>query len=370
MKLMMKLAEVTTTQMAEGTITKAWEDDGLRGFFMGRFVRLMLVLVALVWLHLPADLRAQQVIGNGPQGPICAGPLGPGPCEAVRQYMLQHPNGPGGPVNGPFGQVCNGPFGPGPCPSAPPPQGFSPQVIGNSPSGPICSGPLGPGPCAAVMQYLQQNPSGGTQPGAPMLYQPQTFSAMGQQAQQLGIQCAMQSQGDLREFVACAQNQVVLPQAGQILVDCAARSGGTTNGLLTCAGGNLLANQLNPEQQIAVQCVVQTGGQPYAAASCTATQLTLRELSKCVTNGVGGPDGCFGDNNDLVGQNGWTVRSFNNVVSDIQHGPGPTNDLVGSNGFVVRTFQNIQSDIQNGPGPNNDLVGCNGFVNRMFGGHC
>ena len=110
-----------------------------------------------------------------------------------------------------------------------------------------------------------------------------------------------------------------------------------------------MQNQLTPEQQIAVQCVAETGGQPYAAAGCAATQLT-----------VGGDRGCFGNNNDLVGRNGWTARTFSNVVSDIQHGPGPNNDLVGSNGFVVRTAQNIQNDIRNGPGRNNDLVGCNG----------
>ena len=131
-----------------------------------------------------------------------------------------------------------------------------------------------------------------------------------------------------------------------------------------------MANPVNAEQQIAIQCVVETNGQPYAAASCTASRLTARELQKCVTDGFGGPNGCFGDNNDLVGGNGWTVRSFNNIVSDIQHGPGPTNDLVGSDGFVHRKSQDIQNDIQNGPGPNNDLVGCNGFVSRMFGGGC
>ena len=32
---------------------------------------------------------AQQVIGNGPQGPICSGPLGPGPCADVQRYLQQ-----------------------------------------------------------------------------------------------------------------------------------------------------------------------------------------------------------------------------------------------------------------------------------------
>jgi hypothetical protein len=97
----------------------------------------------------------------------------------------------------------------------------------------------------------------------------------------------------------------------------------------------------------------------------------MRELGKCVTDGIGGPNGCFGDGNDLVGRDGWTARSFNNIVSDIQHGPGPTNDLIGSNGFVLRKAQDISNDIQRGPGPNNDVVGCNGWVNKtIFHGGC
>lgn len=252
--------------------------------------------------------------------------------------------------------------------------GHAQQIIGNGPFGPVCSGPLGPGPCADVWRYLQQNPQGiAPAPAAPQFYQPQTFSSTGPQAQQIGIQCAQQSQGNLNAFIACARQQVVLPGAQQILVDCAARSGGTTGGFLSCAGTQFVGTQLNlnAEQQIAVECVAQSGGQPYAAASCTATRLTMRELGKCVTDGIGGTNGCFGDNNDLVGRNGWTARSFNNIVSDIQQGPGPTNDLVGRNGFLLRKAQDIRNDIQRGPDPNNDIVGCNGWVNRtLFHGGC
>jgi hypothetical protein len=296
---------------------------------------------------------AQQVIGMSPEGPICAGPLGPGPCAQVWQYIQEHP------------------------PAVPPPAVLpfpgAPQVIGSAPIGPICNGPLGPGPCAAVWQYMQQNPQGAP-PGSPQFYQPLSFSAFGTQAQQIGIQCAQSSLNSddiIDSFISCAGQQVVLPENEQELVDCAARSGGQASGFLACAGGNIIANQLTPEQQIVVQCVVETDGQPYAAAGCAATQLTVRELQKCFTNGIDGDNGCFGNNNDLVGQNGWTARTFNNVVSDIQNGPGPNNDLVGQNGFLVRTAQNMQSDIQNGPGANNDLVGCNGWVNKnLFGGHC
>jgi len=237
------------------------------------------------------------------------------------------------------------------------------------PIGPVCSGPFGPGPCGPIFQQQQQFPQG-LPPGQPQFYQPQRFSITGQQAQQVAINCAQQSGANLNQFVSCAGHQIILTENQQILVDCAARSGGQTNQLIACAGSQIFMNQLNPEQQIAVQCVVETSGQPYAAASCTASRLTERELQKCLSDGIGGPNGCFGDNNDLVGRNGWTARTFANAVSDIQNGPGVNNDLVGQNGFVVRTRNNINNDIQNGPGKNNDLVGCNGFVNKALGGGC
>ncbi len=243
-------------------------------------------------------------------------------------------------------------------------------IIGDGPRGKMCTAQLGPAPCDIIMKWVQTHPKGWVA-GEPMFYQNQTFSSAGPQAQQIGIQCARQSQGNIDAFVSCAKQQVVLPESQQIMVDCASRSGGTLNGFAACAGQNLVMAQLNPEQKIAVQCVIETNGQPYAAAGCTATRLTERELGKCITDGFGGQNGCFGDNNDLVGKNGWTARTFNNVLSDIQHGPGPTNDLVGRDGVVVRTFQNMQSDIQNGPGANNDVVGCNGWFNRnILGGHC
>jgi hypothetical protein len=53
------------------------------------------------------------------------------------------------------------------------------------------------------------------------------YSNIGSAAQTIGLQCARQSQGDLSLFVACANQQVVLPKPQQILIDCAARSGGT-----------------------------------------------------------------------------------------------------------------------------------------------
>jgi hypothetical protein len=83
--------------------------------------------------------------------------------------------------------------------------------------------------------------------------------------------------------------------------------------MASCAGANMFNLQVNPEQQIAIQCVVSTGGQPYAAAGCIASRLTARELTKCLTDGIGGR-GCFGDTNDLVGRNGWVRRTMGQVA--------------------------------------------------------
>lgn len=132
------------------------------------------------------------------------------------------------------------------------------------------------------------------------------------------VRCAADSGDDAEEFALCAATGILGENASkeqQIALTCAAQSGGDVEGMASCAGANLLNMQLglNPEQQIAVQCLVSSGGQPYAAAGCMATRLTARELTKCFTDGIGG-DGCFGDNNDLTGRNGWTARTLGQIA--------------------------------------------------------
>lgn len=110
-----------------------------------------------------------------------------------------------------------------------------------------------------------------------------------------------------------------------------------------CAAGN----SLTPEQQAFLECAIQTGGQPYAYAGCVGTRLTLNEIDKCFSQGIGG-DGCFGDNNTIV-------NFHKNAWKDVTEGPGPSNDLVGEDGALVRTMRNAWSDITEGPGPNNEI---------------
>lgn len=129
--------------------------------------------------------------------------------------------------------------------------------------------------------------------------------------------CAASAAGNESKFAACSANVLFgnnLSKEQQVAVQCAAQSQGDFTGFATCAGANMFNMQLNPEQQIAVQCIVSTGGQPQAAAGCIGSRLTARELSKCLSDGVGREKGCFGDNNDLVGKNGWVGRTFGQIM--------------------------------------------------------
>lgn len=139
------------------------------------------------------------------------------------------------------------------------------------------------------------------------------------------------------------------------VASCVLRNRGSYMQMGICIAGE---QRLTPEQQAFVQCASTSGGQPWAFAGCVGTQLTVNELEKCFTVGIGGR-GCFGDNNTLV-------KFVNNAWKDVTQGPGPNNDLVGMDGFVMRNMRNIRRDVTRGPGPNNDLVGRDGFVGRTL----
>jgi hypothetical protein len=156
--------------------------------------------------------------------------------------------------------------------------------------------------------------------------------------QQAILNCAEEANGDSSDFATCSASRIVGPHLSreqEIAIRCAAESQGDSTALATCAGANMFNLNLNPEQQIAVQCVVSTGGQPYAAAGCMATRLTARELTKCLEHGIGGSEGCFGDSNELIGQNGWTARTMRQIAG----GPNsvirnPDQIWGGNNSFV------------------------------------
>lgn len=126
-----------------------------------------------------------------------------------------------------------------------------------------------------------------------------------------------------------------------------------------CAAGTQL--NMNAETSVALQCAMSTGGEPFAFTACTGGQLTVNELSKCFTDGVGG-SGCFGDGNTIVqglravgvdlrtitNANAEVVKTWNTAINDIQHGPGANND-------VVKAVHTINNDLQHGFGENNDI---------------
>jgi hypothetical protein len=155
--------------------------------------------------------------------------------------------------------------------------------------------------------------------------------------EQAVLGCAATSDGKLETFAACSGTRLFgshLSREQTIAIECAAQSQGDVGQMAACGAANMFNLQLNPEQQIAVQCVVGSGGNPPAAAGCIATRLSARELTKCLTDGIGGR-GCFGDNNDLVGRNGWVRRTFGEIAG----GPNslinnPSQVWGGDNSFV------------------------------------
>ncbi|TCU58364.1 putative membrane protein [Bradyrhizobium sp. R2.2-H] len=151
------------------------------------------------------------------------------------------------------------------------------------------------------------------------------------------VECVATNRGSYTNMGLCAAGGYVNPEHRRI-ADCVVKNSNNYVGMGVCAAGN----NLTPEQQVFVQCAVTTGGQPYAFAGCVGTQLTLNELQKCMTDGIGG-DGCFGKNNEAV-------KFVRNAWKDVTRGPGPSNDLVGRDGALVRTVRN------NIAGPAQDLA--------------
>jgi hypothetical protein len=165
-------------------------------------------------------------------------------------------------------------------------------------------------------------------------------------------ECRQRFGGDYSRYPLCLASTQVGGDAGKLLA-CVQQQGQTGEvtvmGTAMCYGAGSL--HLNPEMQIVAQCAVATGGEPEAFAGCAGGQLTARELDKCFTNGVGGPGGCFGPNNDIVrglaslggvlagqfGPSNTMVQAWNTAVNDLTHGPGPNND-------VLRTFRNVGNE--------------------------
>jgi hypothetical protein len=203
-----------------------------------------LSLAVLAWLITAgwvAVAQQLQIIGSDPvQGPICMGPLGPGPCALIQQYLMQRAGQPAPPAQLPIprnlqqigfapgvGPICMGPLGPGPCAAVAQylaqlsgqvqPTTFDArqiQVVSNDPNmGPICNGPLGIGPCALLQQSMLDRL--GSSPQAPPLAGLNSLNP-----QQVGIACAQHAGLDVAQFASCAGQQAILSPRQQAVVDC------------------------------------------------------------------------------------------------------------------------------------------------------
>lgn len=152
---------------------------------------------------------------------------------------------------------------------------------------------------------------------------------------------------DTQQIIQCAEEQL---EQGQF----------SAWGAIACVGGSKL--KMNKEMTIAVQCAATSGGNPWVWAGCTGGQLTRNEIEKCFSKGVGGDDGCFGENNTIVqylkkagdlvklefGPTNDISIAFNNAVNDVSQGPGKNNDLVKAANTVI-------NDLSERPGENNDV---------------
>lgn len=171
------------------------------------------------------------------------------------------------------------------------------------------------------------------------------------------VSCVANNRSNYVQAGLCAAAGQLTPEQSRI-AGCVLNNRGSYMQMGVCAAGS----NLTSEQQVFANCAISTGGQPYAFAGCVGTQLTMNELQKCMTMGIGG-SGCFGDNNTAV-------KFVQNAWSDVTKGPGPSNDLLGRDGWVGRKMQDAANDLRNGPGNTNDLVGKDGWVCQNLLGGC
>jgi hypothetical protein len=129
-----------------------------------------------------------------------------------------------------------------------------------------------------------------------------------------------------------------------------------------------LAQDLSPEQQIALSCAMKTGLVPKAFAICTGGKLFEREVTKCWDNGIGTEAGCFGPNNEIrkywsatddlmrstLGESNDIYKAFKNYKDNVLI-PGPNHEF-------IKVVNIAQRDLKNGPGPNNDLVKASNII--------
>ena len=159
-----------------------------------------------------------------------------------------------------------------------------------------------------------------------------------------------------------------LSERDQAYARCILDNDGNLGASAICAIGI----NFTPEQRIALACAVETGGQPHAFIACTGGQLLKREIGKCLEHGIGGKDGCYGENNEF--------RKFYSTLDDVMgNALGRNNDAYrawkfmkdnvyspGQNHEVVKALNTGLNDLKNGPGENNDIIKAANILGREY----
>ena len=269
-------------------------------------LRIFLPIVFLIYPLITFAVPLQIIAVDPVLGPICQGPLGPGQCAAVQNYiqMQQQPvqfqlqvigSQPG------IGPICAGPLGPGPCAAiqqylkmqqlntapASLPQTFN--VINNVPNvGPICNSLNGPMPCNLVQQQALDQFHGVI---------PAPISTVNKSPQDLAIECARNYGLNTSAFIGCVGHQVILPKKQQQVLDCAV-SNKTAEEFANCAAPEL-GISLSHDQEIAVNCAQRSGGDTVDFVTCAGdswiaknVKLPARErkLMACARDSEGSDD--------------------------------------------------------------------------------
>lgn len=187
------------------------------------------------------------------------------------------------------------------------------------------------------------------------------FGALGgQREQQIANsirECYRQFGDDFEKYPLCMAGQQVDPEVQKVLscMQQQSRTGTVSiSGVALCYGADKL--NLNTEAQIVLECAIASGGEPYSTLTCSGGRLVARELDKCLSNGIGGDNGCFGKNNDIIkaiegvgdvltfeyGQSNEIVKLWNNGVREITQAPG---NVINELGNVANQFGNAGQEV-------------------------
>ncbi|MGO7153214.1 hypothetical protein AB9E18_10200 [Rhizobium leguminosarum] len=181
-------------------------------------------------------------IGDDPNvGPICMGPLGPGPCGAVRAYLARLA-APSPSVVGDFGDVT---------------------VAASDVPGveAMCSGPTGQQPCSLLQQSVVDS---GRPPSIGMLPNAQDLPL-----EDLAKQCAQRAGLDVVNFASCTGREMILTERQKEIVDCASTSDDKV-AFGSCAAKSM-GFSLNDRQQKLLDCAHENSADMDDFQSCAGT---------------------------------------------------------------------------------------------------